>query len=269
MIDDVAQSFILAHEDGEWEAALKRVRRGLQKAAGRENGYLRRRAVDCCFALGDWPGALRYAQEATALTRHEMGSGLVRSLCQTGDAYLCLGEPVMAWQQYTEAVELAPDHPLSKYYRGQGLLLMARLLRLFEEEQRDAGALDEAKRERLGNVVRFLVVGAVEDLTAASDRLERWGLIPESYQYRNFHLVPGLIGQGTSYLLSRMPGPAASRFQSARRSFPKDDLILREFIFAKCWEQGVQRRYGEVFLGPDWEQLRESLASVYGEPAGI
>ena len=112
-----------------------------------------------------------------------------------------------------------------------------------------------------------IVNGAVEDLTLAADRLEKWGLIPESYQYKNFHLVPGLIGQGTGYLLSRMPGPAASRFQSARRSFPKDDLIFREFLFAKCWEQGVHRRYGELFLGPEWARLEESLESVFGKPA--
>ena len=75
----------------------------------------------------------------------------------------------------------------------------------------------------------------MEDLTAAADLLDRWGLIPESYQYRNFHLVPTLLGQGVGYLLARSPGPAASRLQTARRSFPKDDLFFREFLFAKCW----------------------------------
>ena len=63
-----------------------------------------------------------------------------------------------------------------------------------------------------------------------------------------------------------MPGPAASRFQSARTSFPKDDLIFREFLFAKCWEQGVHARYGDLFLGPAWEQLEGSLESVFGSP---
>ena len=269
VVDDVAQSHDLAYEQGAWDAALRRVRRGIQKDAGRANGYLYRRAVDCCFALGDWPSALKYAQEAASVSRQEMGSGLVRSLCQEADAYLCLGDPVRAWAQSCEAVGLSSVHPLPRYYRGQGLLLMARLLRVFEDEGGStAGQLEEAEKEKLGSIVSVLVHGAVEDLTLAADRLEKWGLIPESYQYNNFHLVPGLVGQGTAYLLSRMPGPAASRFQSARRSFPKDDLILREFLFAKCWEQGVHRRCGEVFLGPAWGPLEASLRAEFGEGVG-
>ena len=267
VVDDVAQSEILALKQGEWDAALRRVRRGLDTAAGRENGYLYRRAVDCCFALGDWPTALKYSQEATRVSRQEMGSGLVRSLCQQADAHLCLGDPLQAWDLYCEAVELSATHPLPRYYRGQGLLLIARLLRVYEDERSSAGALERAQSDALADIVGKLVNGAVEDLTLAADRLEKWGLIPESYQYKNFHLVPGLIGQGTGYLLSRMPGPAASRFQSARRSFPKDDLIFREFLFAKCWEQGVHARYGELFLGPAWEQLERSLESVFGKPS--
>ncbi len=265
-VDDVAQSEILV-EQGEWDAALRRVRRGLGREAGRENGYLYRRAVECCFALGDWPSALKYSQEATRVSRKEMGSGLVRSLCQQADAQLCLGDPLQAWAQYCEAVDLTSTHPLPRYYRGQGLLLIARLLRVFDDERSSAGQLETAQSDQLADIVGKLVNGAVEDLTLAADRLEKWGLIPESYQYKNFHLVPGLIGQGTGYLLSRMPGPAASRFQSARRSFPKDDLIFREFLFAKCWEQGVHRRYGELFLGPEWARLEESLESVFGKPA--
>ena len=267
VVDDVAQSEILAQKQGEWDAALRRVRRGLDTDAGRGNGYLYRRAVDCCFALGDWPSALKYSQEATRVSRQEMGSGLVRSLCQQADAYLCLGDPLRAWAQYCEAVDLSSTHPLPRYYRGQGLLLIARLLRVFEDERSSAGQLERAQADVLADIVSKLVNGVMEDLTLAADRLEKWGLIPESNQYKNFHLVPGLIGQGTGYLLSRLPGPAASRFQSARRSFPKDDLIFREFLFAKCWEQGVHRRYGDLFLGPEWEQLEPSLREVFGEPA--
>ena len=268
VVDDVVQSEILAQEQGEWDAALRRVRRSLDTDAGRDNGYLYRRAVDCCFALGDWPGALKYSQEATRVRSQEMGSGLVRSLCQKADAHLCLGDPLEAWAHYCEAVDLSSTHPLPRYYRGQGLLLMARLLRVFEDERSSAGQLESAQSEALADIVSKLVNGAVEDLTLAADRLEKWGLIPESYQYKNFHLVPALIGQGTGYLLSGMPGPAASRFQSARRSFPKDDLIFREFLFAKCWEQGVHRRYGDLFLGPEWARLEPSLKEVFGEPAG-
>ena len=61
--DDVGQSYLLAHEQGEWDAALRRVRRALQKEGARRNSYLRRIAADCSFSLGDWPTALRYARE--------------------------------------------------------------------------------------------------------------------------------------------------------------------------------------------------------------
>ena len=64
--------------------------------------------------------------------------------------------------------------------------------------------------------------------------------------------------------MDRKPGPAASRFQSARRSFPKDDLFFREFLFAKCWEQGLHRRYGELLLGDEWAPLRDRLHQVFG-----
>ena len=59
----------------------------------------------------------------------------------------------------------------------------------------------------------------------------------------------------------------ASRFQSARRSFPKDDLFFREFLFTKCWEQGLHRRYGELLLGGEWASLRDRLRQAFGQPA--
>jgi hypothetical protein len=96
--------------------------------------------------------------------------------------------------------------------------------------------------------------------------LDRWGLIPESYQYRNFHLIPTLIGQGIGYMLNRSPGPAASRIQSARRSFPMDDLFFREYIFAKCWEQGLHRVYGDLLLGDAWTTLERHLHEAFGPP---
>ena len=76
------------------------------------------------------------------------------------------------------------------------------------------------------------------------------------------------MGQGTGYLLARQPGPAASRIQSARRSFPQDDLFFREFIFAKCWEQGLHRRYGALFLNDEWASLRDRMQEAFGPPAG-
>ena len=265
VVDDVAQS-TAAQERGDWDAALRRVRKALQKEGGRTNTYLYRLAADCSFSLGDWPSALKYAGEAAALGRRELGSGLVRSLCQEGDALLCLCEPVRAWDLHTEAASRAPDHPLPRYYRGQGLLLMARLLQLFEEEERRGMRLDTATSDQAEAVLNALVGGAMEDLTAAADLLDQWGLIPESYQYKNFHLVPTLMSQGVGYLLTRSPGPAASRIQSARRSFPKDDLFFREYIFAKCWEQGLQRRFGPLLLGNQWEPLRDRLLQAFDEP---
>jgi tetratricopeptide (TPR) repeat protein len=266
VVDDVSQSYILAHEQGEWDAALRRVRKALRKEGGRTNAYLRRIAAHCSFSLGDWPSALKYAREAVTLDRRELGSGLVRSLCQEGDAYLCLGDPVRAWDLYSEAAAQAPTHPLPRSYRGQALLLMARLLRVYEDEHRRAEGADFDEAGQVDVVLNTLANGAMEDLTSAADLLDRWGLIPESYQYRNFHLVPTLLGQGTGYLITRSPGPAASRLQSARRSFPKDDLFFREFLFAKCWEQGLHRRYGKLLLGDQWAPLRDRLHEAFGEP---
>ena len=268
VVDDVAHSFSLAHERGEWEAALRKVRRALQKKGSRTNAYLYRIAADCSLSLGDWPGALKYARQAATLSRQELGSGLVRSLCLEGDAHLCLCDPVRAWDLYSEAGSRAPNHPLPRYYRGQALLLIGRLLQVFEDERRRATVLDAAEAEQIEMLLNTLVNGAMEDLTSAADLLDRWGLIPESYQYRNFHLIPTLIGQGVGYLLTREPGPAASRIQSARRSFPKDDLFFREFLFAKCWEQGLHRRYGELLLGDQWALLRDRLYEAFGELGG-
>ena len=267
VVDDVAQSSFLTHEQGEWDAALRRVRKALQKEGSRSNSYLRRLAADCSFSLGDWPSALKYAQEAATLSRQELGSGLVRSLCQEGDAHLCLCDPVPAWDLYSEAASRAVTHPLPRYYRGQALLLIARLLQVYEAERLRATRLEAHEAEQMNTVLNTLVNGAMEDLTTAADLLDRWGLIPESYQYRNFHLVPTLLGQGLGYLLARSPGPAASRLQSARRSFPKDDLFFREFIFAKCWEQGLHRRYAALLLSDGWVPLRDRLQETFGEPA--
>ena len=264
VVDDIAQSSVLAHEKGEWEVALKRIRQALRKQGARQNSYLRRLAADCSLALGDWPSALKYARDAVKLSGHELGSGLVRSLCLEADARLCLCDPVRSWDLYSDAASKKPSHPLPRYYRGQALLLMARLLRVDEDERRRTASLDADQEEQIDTVVNALVDGAIEDLTSAADLLERWGLIPESYQYRNFHLVPTLIAQGLGYLLARSPGPAASRLQSARRSFPKDDLFFREFLFAKCWEQGVHRRYSALLLSDGWEPLRARLDEAFG-----
>ncbi|MDA1349235.1 MAG: tetratricopeptide repeat protein, partial [Chloroflexi bacterium] len=268
VVDDVAQSEVLAREKGEWDAALRRVRRALRKEGGRKNGYLYRLAVDCSFSLGEWQDALKYAREAAALSREEMGSGFVRSTCQLGDAYLCTGDPVRALDIYCRAVIEAPRHPLPRYYRGQGLMLIARLVRAYEDERRRTVQMDDDEARQFDDVVNTLVSGAREDLTSGADLLDRWGLIPQSYQYRNFHLVPTLMGQGSGYLLTRSPGPAASRLQTARRSFPKDDLFFREFLFAKCWEQGLHRRYAEMLLGDEWAPLRDRLQETFGEPPG-
>ena len=72
------------------------------------------------------------------------------------------------------------------------------------------------------------------------------------------------MGQGLGYLLTGSPGPTASRLQSARKSFPKDDLFYREYIFAKCWEQGLHRKYGMLLLGDGWEPLRERILKGIG-----
>ena len=86
VVDDVAQSSTLAHEHGEWDAALRRVRRALRTDGGKKNGYLYRLAAHCSFSIGDWPSALRFAQEGVKISRDELGSGFVRSMCQEADA---------------------------------------------------------------------------------------------------------------------------------------------------------------------------------------
>ena len=176
--------------------------------------------------------------------------------------------PVRAWDLYSEAASLAPAHPLPRYFRGQGLLLIARLLDVYQNEGLRAKRLDDDEADLIDATVKTLANGAMEDLTSAADLLDRWGLIPETYQYKNFHLVPTLMGQGAGYLLTRSPGPAAARLQAARRSFPKDDLFFREFLFAKCWEQGIHRRYGALLAGDEWDPLRDRLHAEFGEAEG-
>ncbi len=147
------------------------------------------------------------------------------------------------------------------------MLLIARLLREFENELQIAAKPAVRDIKKIRSAINDLVYGGMDDLTAAADLLDRWGLIPQSSQYRNFHLVPTLLGQGAGYLLTNTPGPAASRLQSARRSFPKDDLFFREYLFAKCWEQGVHRQYGALVLGDNWAPIRERLAQTFGMPS--
>ena len=167
------------------------------------------------YSLGDWPSALQYARHAVSLSEREMGSGFVRLICQQAGAHLFLGDPVRAWDLYAHASETAEHHPLPRYYRGQGLLLIARLIDAFAQEHRRAEPVDPGEAETLEEILKVLVHGAMDDLTAAADRLDRWGLIPDSYQYRNFHLVPTLLGQGDAYLLARLPGPAGCRAPAA------------------------------------------------------
>ena len=259
VVDDVAQSEILAHKQGDWDAARRRVRKALQKEGARTNSYLRRIAADCSFSLGDWPSALKYAQEAVKLSKRELGSGSVRSMCLVGDALLCLCDPVRALDVYSEAATQAPTHPLPRYHRGQALLLMARLIDVYESEQPRSAAKSAKDSERVQKVLKMLVSDAMDDLTVAEDFFHWWGPVPESYVHRNFHLIPTLMGQGLSYLLDRSPGPAASRLQSARRSFPQDDLFFREFLFAKCWEQGLHRRYSALLLGDEGKPVLDRL----------
>ena len=94
---------------------------------------------NCSFSLGDWPSALRYALEGVKISRDEMGSGFVRSLCQEADGYLYLGDPVRAWDLYTAAAKASPGHPLPRYYRGQGSLLLAKLLDLYQRDSVEDG----------------------------------------------------------------------------------------------------------------------------------
>lgn len=249
-LHEVVGSSMLAHDEGDWEGALRLVRRALRHEGGRGNTYLQRIGAECSFALGDWPSALEFAERAVELSEQDPLSGWTRSLCLLGDAHLLLLQPERAWARYDEATERAPTHPLPRYYRGQAGLLVARLL---HECQASEGTTDGPERDaRIRSAINALSTAAMDDLEAASSLLENWGLIPELYQYRNFHLVPTLLAQGTAYRLRGEPGPAASRLESARRAFPKDDLFFREYLFAKCCERRLHLEYGALIAGGGW-----------------
>jgi hypothetical protein len=62
--------------------------------------------------------------------------------------------------------------------------------------------------------------------------------------------------------------PAISRascFKSARRSFPKDALSFWEFVFTKCREQGVHRRYAALFLSDAREPFLDRLYAAFSK----
>ena len=48
--------------------------------------------------------------------------------------------------------------------------------------------------------------------------------------------------------------------------FPKDDLLFREYLFAKCWEQGIHRQYGALLLSDRWIPLRDRLNGLWTQP---
>ena len=170
VVDDVAQSSSLA-EDGDWDASLRRVRRAIRKDGGIKNGYLYRLGAECSFSLGDWPGALRYSQDAVKYSQKELGSGYVRAMCLEADAHLLLGDVVSAWDKFSAIVETAPGHPLPRYYRGQALMLLARLVREFENERLRGDGLNTAEAHKVEAIMANLIGGATEDLTAAADLL--------------------------------------------------------------------------------------------------
>ena len=143
-------------------------------------------------------------------------------------------------------------------------MLLARLVRECENERLRGDGLNTGEGRKIETIMAALIGGATDDLTAAADLLDRWGLIPESSLYKNYHLVLTVLGLGTRYLLVGNPCPAASRLQSARRAFTKDDLFFREYLFVKCWEQGLHTQYGEMVLRDGWAALGERLESGFG-----
>jgi hypothetical protein len=94
---------------------------------------------------------------------------------------------------------------------------MARLLREYENDQLRIAPLGAAKTERIDSVMTTLVDGALEDLTSAADLLDRWGLVPQSYQYRDFYRIPTMLGQGTAHMLARAGAAHSIRRVAARR----------------------------------------------------
>jgi len=60
------------------------------------------------------------------------------------------------------------DHPLPRYYRGHGLLLMAKLLYIYLRESGAEGSPHAGN----GDVLNTLVTSAMDDLTEAARLLD-------------------------------------------------------------------------------------------------
>jgi len=72
------------------------------------------------------------------------------------------------------------------------------------------------------------------------------------------------MGQGLGYPLTHAPGPIASRLPATRKSFSKDDIFYREYVFAKGWEQGLHRNYGAMLMSDELERFRDRLQKEFG-----
>jgi len=239
----VAQSSTLAHEHGEWDAAL-------------------RLAANCSFCLGDWPSALRYAPEGVKISRDELGSGFVRSMYQEADGYLYLGDPVRAWDLYTAAAKASPGHPLPRYYRGESLLLLTKLLDLYQRDSVEYGKPSNLSKEVLDELVRSH--GRSDGDCRPAGPLGpdlRVLLIPE--------FLPGRHADGTGVGVSLEPRsrahghPSAVRQEAVSQGRPLPPGIhLRQVLGSgpatEVWRVANRRRLGAAARAPSpgiWRKI--------------
>jgi hypothetical protein len=88
-------------------------------------------------------------------------------------------------------------------------MLLARLMWEFENERLRGDGLNTAETHKVEAIMVNLIGAATEDLMAAVDLLDRWGLIPESSLYKNtiwsprrWALEPGIFWLA---ILARLP----------------------------------------------------------------
>ena len=88
--------------------------------------------------------------------------------------------PSRAWDLCSEAISRAPSHPLPRYHRGQGLLLMAKLINMYEYEMLRSRKFTEEDMDRMQDALHTLTERSMDDLTVAEDLLDQWGITPET-----------------------------------------------------------------------------------------
>lgn len=238
---------------GDWTTALSRIKRGLVRDRG--NAYLQRKAAEFSNYLGDFKGAKEHADLAVKATE-----AVDTAYCLRGDALLGQGQIRRALREYRVAAEKAPRSPLPFYAAGMALLTVVRLLRA--EGDKAAWSLIKEEpwefdigRDELINIeahTTLLCAEAADALRLAQQRLANWGT-PGLRALRNFITSPNAFALIQTEVLKINPAGAIQELETARKDYPRDDLLARELVFARMWNAGLSRRlfgvYGRIPAG--------------------